>query len=110
MGGTPARPAAFRLSHALTELGYPNEHLGRSKIDSVKSPMYATSVGLVLAGYQPLDQRVERYTSVEEQPVYQKQKPQPEPKSTTGGNNGGGGLLQKLKGFLSDDIDNKQSY
>jgi cell division protein FtsA len=91
-----------------TRIGYPNEHLGRSKIDSVKSPMYATSVGLVLAGYQPLDQRVEHHTGVNE-PVYQKQ---PEPKATSGSssNNSGGGLLQKLKGFLSDDIDNKQSY
>ncbi|WP_162052728.1 cell division protein FtsA [Pontibacter pamirensis] len=89
-----------------TRIGYPNEHLGRSKVDAVKSPMYATSVGLVLAGYQPLDQRVDHYTGVNE-PVYQKQ---PEPKSTTGSSNSGGGLLQKLKGFLSDDIDNKQSY
>ncbi|MCJ8164946.1 cell division protein FtsA [Pontibacter sp. E15-1] len=92
-----------------TRIGYPNEHLGRSKIDAVKSPMYATSVGLVLAGYQPLDQRVERYSGADEQPVYQK--PHTEPKGATGGGNtGGGGLLQKLKGFLSDDIDNKQSY
>ena len=93
-----------------TRIGYPNEHLGRSKIDAVKSPMYATSVGLVLAGYQPLDQRVDGYSSVDVQPVNQK-KPQPEPKSAaSNSNNGGGGLLQKLKGFLSDDIDNKQSY
>ncbi|MDX5437020.1 MAG: cell division protein FtsA, partial [Pontibacter sp.] len=87
-----------------TRIGYPNEHLGRSKVDAVKSPMYATSVGLVLAGYHPLDQRVERSTSVEEQ-VYMKPA---EPKSS--GSSSGGGLLQKLKGFLSDDIDNKQSY
>lgn len=94
-----------------TRIGYPNEHLGRSKVDSVKSPMYATSVGLVLAGYQPLDQRVEGYSGVDVEAVNQKQKPQPEPRSTSGNsNNGGGGLLQKLKGFLSDDIDNKQSY
>ncbi|AKD05253.1 cell division protein FtsA [Pontibacter korlensis] len=83
-----------------TRIGYPNEHLGRSKVDAVKGPMYATSVGLVLAGYQPLDQRVERYKGVEEQ-VYTK--PAVEPKSTN--SNSGGGLLQKLKGFLSDDID-----
>jgi cell division protein FtsA len=90
-----------------TRIGYPNEHLGRSKIDSVKSPMYATSVGLVLAGYQPIDQREEHHTGVNE-PIFQKQ---PEPRSTSGSsNNSGGGLLQKLKGFLSDDIDNKQSY
>ncbi len=93
-----------------TRIGYPNEHLGRSKIDAVKSPMYATSVGLVLAGYQPLDQRAEGYTAANEQAVVHK--PQAEPKGVTGSssNNTGGGLLQKLKGFLSDDIDNKQSY
>ncbi|WP_299754494.1 cell division protein FtsA [uncultured Pontibacter sp.] len=83
-----------------TRIGYPNEHLGRSKIDAVKGPMFATSVGLVLAGYHPLDQRVERQSPVEEQ-VYNKVA---EPKSTAN-NNSGGGLLQKLKGFLSDDID-----
>lgn len=87
-----------------TRIGYPNEHLGRSKVDAVKSPMYATSVGLVLAGYHPLDQRVERNTNLEEQ-VHMKPA---EPKSS--GSSSGGGLLQKLKGFLSDDIDNKQSY
>jgi cell division protein FtsA len=91
-----------------TRIGYPNEHLGRSKIDSVKSPMYATSVGLVLAGYQPLDQRVEHHAGVNE-PVYQKQ-PEPRAASGSSSSNSGGGLLQKLKGFLSDDIDNKQSY
>ncbi|TPE42845.1 cell division protein FtsA [Pontibacter mangrovi] len=83
-----------------TRIGYPNEHLGRSKVDAVKGPMYATSVGLVLAGYQPLDQRVERYNNVEEQ-VYNK--PAAETRNPSGNN--GGGLLQKIKGFLSDDID-----
>jgi len=31
-----------------TRIGYPNEHLGKSKVDSAKIPMYATTVGLVL--------------------------------------------------------------
>lgn len=85
-----------------TRIGYPNEHLGRSKIDAVKGPMYATSVGLVLAGYYPLDQRIERRSEVPEQ-VYNKVA---EPKSTsTSSTSSSGGLLQKLKGFLSDDID-----
>ncbi len=44
-----------------TRIGYPNEHLGRSKIDAVKSPMYATTVGLVLGGYQALDERENQY-------------------------------------------------
>ncbi|WP_242920403.1 cell division protein FtsA [Pontibacter liquoris] len=92
-----------------TRIGYPNEHLGKSKIDAVKSPMYATSVGLVLAGYQPIDQRIEHYVEAPAHEEYNK----PVQKSTTTStstSNSSGGLLQKLKGFLSDDIDNKQSY
>ncbi|UZD21069.1 cell division protein FtsA [Algoriphagus halophytocola] len=40
-----------------TRIGYPNEHLGKSVIEEVKSPMYATSVGLVLAGFKAIDDR-----------------------------------------------------
>ncbi|MFT2010895.1 cell division protein FtsA [Pontibacter sp. 13R65] len=96
-----------------TRIGYPNEHLGKSKIDAVKSPMYATSVGLVLAGYQSIDQRTSHYEKVPQQEEYQK--PVQKSNSTTSSSSGsssssGGSLFQKLKGFLSDDIDNKQSY
>jgi cell division protein FtsA len=35
--------------------------LGKSVIEEVKSPMYATSVGLVLAGFKALDDREEGY-------------------------------------------------
>ena len=44
-----------------TRLGYPNEHLGKGKSDEVKSPMHATGVGLVLAGFKALDYREEYY-------------------------------------------------
>ncbi len=43
-----------------TRLGYPNEHLGGG-IEIAKSPMYATGVGLVLAGFQELDYREDYY-------------------------------------------------
>ena len=33
-----------------TRLGYPNEHLASGPIEEVKSPMYATGVGLVIMG------------------------------------------------------------
>ncbi|QCR22900.1 cell division protein FtsA [Pontibacter sp. SGAir0037] len=91
-----------------TRIGYPNEHLGKSKIDAVKSPMYATSVGLVLAGYQSIDQRTKTFADVE--PHKEVAKPvQKAPKSAP--KEGGSGLFQMIKGFLSDDIDNnKQSY
>lgn len=88
-----------------TRIGYPNEHLGKSKIDAVKSPMYATSVGLVLAGFHSIDQHgLEREEEVPERKEYHK------PAAKTGGKEGGG-LISMIKGLLSDDIDNnKQSY
>ncbi len=89
-----------------TRIGYPNEHLGKSKIDAVKSPMYATTVGLVLAGYQSLDQRApQHYEEAPKNEIYSKPVQQQKNSSSNGG-----GLFQKLKGLLSDDIDNKQSY
>jgi cell division protein FtsA len=89
-----------------TRIGYPNEHLGKSKVDAVKSPMHATGVGLVLAGYQSLDQRTANLIEVPQQVEYKK------PVTKTVSKDGSGiGLFQKLKGFLSDDIDNdKQNY
>ena len=44
-----------------TRIGYPNEHLGKGKSDEVKSPMHATGVGLLLAGFKNLDYREEYY-------------------------------------------------
>ncbi|MCC9136317.1 cell division protein FtsA [Pontibacter silvestris] len=93
-----------------TRIGYPNEHLGRSKVDAVKSPMYATSVGLVLAGYQPIDQRDEHHVEVPQQEEYNRPIQQQQQPKSSGSSGGGSNLFQKLKGFLSDDIDNKQSY
>jgi cell division protein FtsA len=86
-----------------TRIGYPNEHLGKSKIDAVKSPMYATSVGLVLAGYQSIDQMAAGYTEAQEQVEYNK------PTTTQKPTKESGGLLKMFKDFLSDDVD-KQSY
>ena len=37
-----------------TRVGYPNEHLGKGA-DELKSPMYATGVGLVIKGFHELD-------------------------------------------------------
>ena len=47
-------------------------HLGKSRIEAVKSPMYATTVGLVLTGYHSLDERSARPSYEEEvYPAYQ---------------------------------------
>lgn len=39
-----------------TRIGYPNEHLAKGS-DELKSPMYATGVGLVLKGFQDLQKK-----------------------------------------------------
>ncbi len=44
-----------------TRIGYPSEHLSKGKIDVLKSPRYATSIGLVLAGFTALDYREAHY-------------------------------------------------
>jgi cell division protein FtsA len=79
-------------------IGYPNEHLGKSKIESVKSPMYATGIGLVLSGFRALDERDNRYeqVGVGHTPVKE--------------NNGTDffrRILDKTKDLLIDDFDDK---
>lgn len=39
-----------------TRIGYPNEHLAKGMVDEVKSPMFATGVGLVIKGLQKFQQ------------------------------------------------------
>ena len=39
-----------------TRIGYPNEHLSKGA-EELKGPMYATSVGLVIKGFQEVDRR-----------------------------------------------------
>ncbi|QNE38533.1 cell division protein FtsA [Hymenobacter sp. NBH84] len=112
-----------------TRIGYPNEHLGKSKIEAVKSPMYATTVGLVLAGYRPLDERVNQSIYEEEQPqaYYQPQAPEPrytpptpvaqqpapapepeKPKKPSGASKFFQDIISRTKGLLIDDFDDKQ--
>jgi cell division protein FtsA len=88
-----------------TRIGFPNEHLGKSKLEAVKSPMYATSVGLVLSGFRSLDEREERYKeakTVKQQPVKAKR---PMLSGDFFSN-----IINKTKGLLIDDLDGKNEY
>jgi len=89
-----------------TRIGYPNEHLGKSKIDVVKSPMYATAVGLVLSGFRSLDEREERYKEVKEQKNVKQKKPTKSNLTSDFFTN----ILSKTKGLLIDDLDGKNEY
>jgi len=84
-------------------IGYPNEHLGKSKIDNVKSPMFATGVGLVLSGFRAIDEREDRYMEVKASGRQMGGKKDI-------GNDFFRRILDKTKGLLIDDIDEKEDY
>lgn len=83
-------------------VGFPNEHLGKSKVETTKSPMFATSVGLVLCGYKALDDRDNHRVQDEAKSFkeYDRRKKQ--------GVSDGilKKILEKTKGILIDDIEN----
>lgn len=81
-------------------IGYPNEHLGRSKVDAAKSPMFATTVGLVLSGFKALDIRQARYSEAPSARGEGKKKMKQ-------GNKFFSNILEKTKGLLIDDFDDK---
>ncbi len=84
-------------------IGFPNEHLGKSKVDIVKSPMFATTIGLVLSGFRAIDERENRYNEVLTEQGFERKK-------DLGGGDFFKKILDKTKGLLIDDIDSKTGY
>jgi cell division protein FtsA len=80
-------------------IGYPNEHLGKSSSE-LKSPMYATAIGLVLSGFMSLDDRQNRYNE---------SRPEEKARKMEFGNLFGK-IMEKTKSLLVDDIEGKDSY
>ncbi|MCC5920171.1 MAG: cell division protein FtsA [Cyclobacteriaceae bacterium] len=87
--------------------GYPNEHMGKSKEEEVKSPMYATSVGLVLAGFYALDKREDKY---KERLKEGKSGNYAAKKSESGGKGFFKNIIDRTKGLLINDLDDKDDY
>lgn len=87
-----------------TRIGYPNEHLGKSKLEVIKSPMYATAVGLVLAGFRSLDEREDRIRESRELNRHSKTV------KRTASRNFFNDILTKTKSLLIDDLDDKKEY
>ncbi len=91
-----------------TRIGYPNEHLGKGKVEIVKSPMYATAVGLVLSGFRSLDEREDRYREAREViRTVKAKKPVSAPSSSKNFFND---ILTKTKSLLIDDLNDKNEY
>ncbi len=79
-------------------IGHPNEHLGKSASD-IKSPMYATSIGLVLSGFMNIDDRENNYEKIQEA------QPGKESKSSIDAKSFMHKIISKTKGLLIDDMD-----
>ena len=81
--------AAF-ITGKETRIGYPNEHLGSESKDTVVSPMYATSVGLVLKGFEHAE-----YTNTSPQPALAGNEGESEADE--------GGVLEKIKEWFTEE-------
>jgi cell division protein FtsA len=79
-------------------IGYPNEHLGKSKVEIVKSPMYATGIGLVLSGFRAIDERENRHVQIGIGRT---------PVKEYNGTDFFKKILEKTKDLLIDDFDDK---
>lgn len=87
-----------------TRIGYPNEHLGKSKVEAAKSPMFSTTIGLVLTGFRAIDERENRYNEVKSNGNAERQ-------STFGsGSDFIKKIMEKTKTLLIDDLDSKRDY
>lgn len=78
-----------------TRVGYPNEHLAKGSED-VTSPLFATSVGLVMKGLQTLEKQNKKFASTE---TSAKIKGHSKERST--------GFFDKLKSFFDEDTAQK---
>ncbi|MEX2593917.1 MAG: cell division protein FtsA [Anditalea sp.] len=90
-----------------TRIGYPNEHLGKSKIEDVKSPMYATTVGLVLAGFKALDDREDTYR--QRKSMTAESRAGKEARLEMPAKDIFGSIRRRLKDFITDDISDQNS-
>jgi len=91
-----------------TRIGYPNEHLGKSKIEEVKSPMYATTVGLVLAGFKALDDREDLYRQRKAPTV--ESKAGRESRLEMPAKDIFGSIRRRLRDFITDDIGDENNH
>jgi cell division protein FtsA len=109
-GGSQLQFLKQKIEHQTgmeTRIGLPNEHLGKSKVEEIKSAMYATSVGLVLSGFRALDYRENAYAELNTNNSQRVNR-----KSGVRETSGDffSKLLAKTKSILTDDLDDKKGY
>ena len=88
-------------------IGHPNEHLGKGKIEVVKSPMYSTAIGLVLSGFRALDDREMRYQEKAVASYTSSRRKERDRGDRVTGSEWVRNILSKTKGLLIDDLEDK---
>jgi cell division protein FtsA len=91
--------------------GFPTEYLGRHNIELVKEAMYATSVGLVVAGFKALDYRDNLYAQRPTHPTPNATTPTPQSAKATKKEQSSDifrRILEKTRSLLIDDFDDKE--
>jgi cell division protein FtsA len=83
-------------------LGFPTEHLGKSKIEAMKNPMFSTAIGLIMAGFKSVDERQNQYNMVRTSPQSGSQPAAPERKRSTADLISN--IFTKTKEMLMDDL------
>lgn len=86
------------------QVGLPNEHLGKGMVEVVKSPMYATAIGLVLAGFRAIDERDNHYAEFENPVAGNKVMRKDQGKEFFRK------IIDRTRGLLIDDFDDTTGY
>ncbi len=97
------RPLCEKILGLSVRIGTPNEHIAKGSND-IKSPMYATTVGLVIKGFQELEMKKRRLGVTENTPV-NPQASSNEVKDLKEENKKKYSFIDKIKGFFSDNLD-----
>ena len=72
-------------------IGYPNEHLSSNSSEELANPIYATGVGLVIKGFERMEEEYQR--NPEDATTIKKKKEKT-----------GGGLFSRLRKILEEDV------
>jgi len=94
-------------------IGHPTEYLNKTNVDLVKQPMYATAIGLVLAGFRALDDRdlfQAPSNNNNNNNLGQNKSETTKNKKDSVISNFFGKMLERTKNLLIDDIDEQEDY
>jgi len=101
-------PALVKFKTGLdVRIGYPTEHLATDAIKEVNHPMFATSVGLILKGFEENDNNIDKVKKVEEPEIVLDESTEDEEEPLNKRNKLG--LLGGLKKVFSDIFDEEDA-